>query len=299
MGLIAFTPLVWVDGPDPPTPGSRPWWLCVRPDPPEPCPVRINPAEEFVDFENYDADFKFPLASSRKPMKIERPIDCIVCAPTLIDEIPPEPPECEFPSPWNIEINDDMFARITYQNTVLDSSNVGILPNEELIVTSGMTGDGWADIEYRFMFMGNEPDDFNFDTTQSSGIPMQACLNAFLRYTESGYTDYVGLVNCCEEGPTMCAAMTVQPGSPTQWNDDFMLNPPSWFEYGMPFALAFEGDYNNYITFNWMGGYYEATGTLPFADHYDVLQMQIAQLVDDDPSNFNWSCIIVSVYTPA
>ena len=73
MGMIAFTPLVWIDDPEPPPPGNRPWWLCVRPAPLEPCPVRINPVEEFVDFKNYDADFKFPLASSRKPMKIERP----------------------------------------------------------------------------------------------------------------------------------------------------------------------------------------------------------------------------------
>lgn len=68
-----------------------PWWLCVRPDPPEPCPVRTNPAEEFVHFEDYDADFKFPLASSRKPMKIVRPQGCVACGPNLTDAVDPEP----------------------------------------------------------------------------------------------------------------------------------------------------------------------------------------------------------------
>lgn len=70
---------------------SIPWWACVRPDPPEPCPVRANPAEEFVPFWDYDADFKFPLASSRKPMKIERPHGCVACGPNLTDADDPEP----------------------------------------------------------------------------------------------------------------------------------------------------------------------------------------------------------------
>lgn len=68
-----------------------PWWLCVRPDPPEPCPVRTNPAEEFVPYDDYDADFKFPLASSRKPMKIVRPQGCVACGPNLTDAVDPEP----------------------------------------------------------------------------------------------------------------------------------------------------------------------------------------------------------------
>lgn len=70
---------------------SIPWWACVRPDPPEPCPVRANPAEEFVPFDDYDADFKFPLASSRKPMKIVRPQGCVACGPNLTDAVDPEP----------------------------------------------------------------------------------------------------------------------------------------------------------------------------------------------------------------
>lgn len=83
--------------PDPVT--CLPWWLCTPRDPPEPCPVRVNPVEEFVGFNDYDANFKFPLASSRKPMKIERPDDCIACRPTLVDEVAPGPdpdpePEC-------------------------------------------------------------------------------------------------------------------------------------------------------------------------------------------------------------
>ena len=72
--------------------GRLPWWLCVRPDPPEPCPVRPT---EFVPFDQYDADFKYPLASSRVPLKITKPEGCVVCAPTLVDAVDPPDPEPE------------------------------------------------------------------------------------------------------------------------------------------------------------------------------------------------------------
>ena len=83
----AFLIEVWQD--DLPPEGIRPWWLCVPKDPPEPCPVRPT---TFVDFANYDPDFKFPLQSSRKPSRIVRPDGCVVCAPTLIEQVEPEPP---------------------------------------------------------------------------------------------------------------------------------------------------------------------------------------------------------------
>lgn len=86
--------------------GCLPWWLCVRPDPPEPCPVRVNPVEEFVGFNDYDANFKFPLASSRKPMKIERPADCIVCAPTLLNQTDPVDPVC---TAMTVRINQESY----------------------------------------------------------------------------------------------------------------------------------------------------------------------------------------------
>lgn len=63
-----------------------PWWLCSPKTPKPPCPERPT---EFVPFSDYDQDFKYPLASSRVPLKIERPDDCIVCRPNLIDEETP------------------------------------------------------------------------------------------------------------------------------------------------------------------------------------------------------------------
>lgn len=82
---------IWEDDPPDPDPEPvLPWWLCVPKDPPEPCPVRPT---GFVPFSEYDEDFKYPLASSRVPSQINRPDDCVVCAPTIIEGevIPPEP----------------------------------------------------------------------------------------------------------------------------------------------------------------------------------------------------------------
>lgn len=59
-----------------------PWWMCPVPAPVEPCPIRTS---DFVPFDEYDADFKFPQNSSRVPAKNPRPIDCITCRPNIID----------------------------------------------------------------------------------------------------------------------------------------------------------------------------------------------------------------------
>lgn len=83
MPVISFNFEVWVDDPIPPDSDSTPWWLCKPKDPVEPCPIRTT---EFVEFANYDADFKYPLSSSRKPVFVIRPDGCIVCRPTLLDE---------------------------------------------------------------------------------------------------------------------------------------------------------------------------------------------------------------------
>ena len=75
--------LVVTPPPDPePTPVNTPWWYCV-PKVPVICPVRET---GFVPLSEYDADFKYPVASSRSVNKIEPTADgdCQPCTPTLI-----------------------------------------------------------------------------------------------------------------------------------------------------------------------------------------------------------------------
>lgn len=71
---------------------TAPWWYCA-PKEPVVCPVRPT---EFVPFSEYDADFKYPLASSRvaKPVPKTAAGECQPCSPTLIEcseESNPEP----------------------------------------------------------------------------------------------------------------------------------------------------------------------------------------------------------------
>lgn len=73
---------IWVDDTRPP------WWMCPVPTPVEPCPIRTT---DFVPFDQYDVDFKFPQSSSRVPAKNPRPTDCITCRPNIIDPVIPEP----------------------------------------------------------------------------------------------------------------------------------------------------------------------------------------------------------------
>ena len=64
--------------------GSRPWWFCT---PAETVPVPPSRAEGFVLFADYDADYKFPLASSRVPAPAKvGPLEegCHGCAPEII-----------------------------------------------------------------------------------------------------------------------------------------------------------------------------------------------------------------------
>lgn len=75
--------------------GRLPWWLCVPKVTPAPCPDRSS---DFVSFRDYDTEFKFPMASSRVPLKTTRLPDCIACRPNLIDADHPEP---EPPTPTN------------------------------------------------------------------------------------------------------------------------------------------------------------------------------------------------------
>ena len=91
-----------------------PWWLCLRPEEPtEPPPVRPDPAAQFISLAQYDADFRYPLASSRVPSKIKRELGCIVCGPELIGAAPGPGPNPE-PEPEPAEAAYAVFGEGTY-----------------------------------------------------------------------------------------------------------------------------------------------------------------------------------------
>lgn len=94
---------VWVEGEDPepepePEPRKLPWWLCAPPTPKPPCPVR-PPLTGFVPFSEYDADFKYPLKSSRVPSPIKKDDGCIACGPVLTPDPGPGPNPDPDPDP--------------------------------------------------------------------------------------------------------------------------------------------------------------------------------------------------------
>lgn len=62
-----------------------PWWYCVPKTPPIPCPVRPT---GFIPFADYDVGFKYPIASSRMPSKIQKTDEegCVTCSPKLIEQ---------------------------------------------------------------------------------------------------------------------------------------------------------------------------------------------------------------------
>src|SRR5690606_2853388 len=208
------------------TPPSRvlPWWLCVRPDPPEPCPVRINPAEEFVRFADYDVDFKFPLASSRKPMKIKRPTDCIVCAPTLIDEVPPEPPppECEFPSAWNVTRSPTgpTYAITVDGEPITYDNYQDLLPDNSFYITDAGPGRPGNEVMMQLRWGNFDPEevgnflfwlDSSFLGNMTVPFEQWACLRGYRSYGEGWFQDPVGVINCCEEHP-LCVELHHQGG---------------------------------------------------------------------------------------
>lgn len=81
-----------------------PWWMCLPKKPVTPCPVRPT---GFVPFSEYDSEFKFPLASSRKPSRIKRDADCIACRPVVGDEpVEPTPDPVDPPVPPEPEIQE-------------------------------------------------------------------------------------------------------------------------------------------------------------------------------------------------
>lgn len=92
---FSFIPEYFIESVDPPVVRVLPWWMCPPREQPEPCPVRPT---TFVTLENYDPNFKFPLASSRQPSKIKTPFECVSCHPVLLDEPdpvdPPDPEDC-------------------------------------------------------------------------------------------------------------------------------------------------------------------------------------------------------------
>lgn len=93
---------VWVEEDEPPEPEKKlPWWMCVPLPPKPPCPVR-PPLTGFVPFDQYDADFKYPLKSSRVRAALKSNPDCVACGPVV--EVPVEPEVPVDPPPVDNEI---------------------------------------------------------------------------------------------------------------------------------------------------------------------------------------------------
>lgn len=70
--------------------GNLPWWYCIPEEPVTPCPVRST---TFVEFKDYDVNFKYPVASSRVPSSIQNSEECGGCSPTLLDAVVTPPVE--------------------------------------------------------------------------------------------------------------------------------------------------------------------------------------------------------------
>jgi hypothetical protein len=68
---------------------SSPWWYCPPKSPPEECPTR---PVGFVPFSEYDADFKYPLGSSRSPNKITSDC-CYGPGIVLVEDCASNPPD--------------------------------------------------------------------------------------------------------------------------------------------------------------------------------------------------------------
>jgi hypothetical protein len=150
-------------GDAPYVPVVPPWWLCLAAEEPtDPPPVRIDPAVEFVDLKNYDADFRYPLASSRVPSKINREAGCVACAPELINAVEPEPePEPEPEDPADVYV---AFGEGTYTHEFGWDSGY----NRELPVTVTQNGSTVATLTYQTFnaFHTWEGPYSDFDSTQ-------------------------------------------------------------------------------------------------------------------------------------
>lgn len=280
-------------------PIKPPNWGCKPFVPLEPCPVRPT---GFVPFSEYDNNFKYPLASSRKPAP-PKVLVRSVCVPTLIEPGPdPEPPDCEFPSSWQIEMNSNMFAKITYEGTVLNESNCNdFLPYGILIVTDANVGNNGSELDWRYQFYTDQEDGFNFDIFQSSGENLPNCLNAYYDYTESGYVEPAGLVNCCEEPAIVCSSLLAGPYAPTTITR-MPSDPPSWFEWGISNFIvrfpSYDPDTWFYMFYDTENYQYSAEGilTFPFENNEEILVGEWSFYGDDEQI---WSCVNVSTYPPA
>ena len=87
-GAFEFLVEVWVEDS---ASVSLPWWYCTPKEPVTPCPIR---ATTFIPFAEYDAEFKYPLKSSRVPSKVlgsDLDEGCPTCSPNLVGVVVVEP----------------------------------------------------------------------------------------------------------------------------------------------------------------------------------------------------------------
>lgn len=159
-----------------PSPAIAPWWLCAPKEPLPPCPVRPT---GFVPFDQYDADFKYPLASSRVPSKVVLAEDCISCSPGSVTDIAPTPPDPEPPDTITMNF---ICTTSELSNTApgVDGSGFQDLPSwfdeEAVAIVSGEGFGYWAiwDAGLSSWVLSNEtgtPEDVNYngDITVTQG----------------------------------------------------------------------------------------------------------------------------------
>lgn len=106
-------------------------------------------------------------------------------------------------------------------------------------------------------------------------------------------------------GPEVCTELFVTPYESPYTYGPSPSHTPSWWEPGMSFAVRFPDSGTGDV---WYFYYDEEDETyrtedspeFPFNGDYEAtLHGQIAEITDDSPDNFNWSCLHATTYTPA
>lgn len=108
-----------------------------------------------------------------------------------------------------------------------------------------------------------------------------------------------------EPGPEVCAELSVDPYESPYTYGPSPSHMPSWWEPGMSFAVRFPDSGTNDVWYFYYDEEYETyraenSPEFPFNGDYEAtLHGQIAEITDDSPDNFNWSCVHATTYAPA